>query len=203
MLHFCPSCRNADVEKPVFESDDGYATAECPDCRDTFRFPYLPLYTLEGAPATGKSTTAGRLDGDIGVTIYEGDLHIDLTDGNLSWASICDLDFRICMALHNASRQTLFVGGVYPHELSESPETRYFSRVERCALVCEDADLEGRLRERTEMTAETVERFLGVNRWYREQGPAKGMKVISTTAADPDEVARRVGAWVATGVESE
>ena len=203
MLHFCPSCRNADVEKPVVGSDGERATAECPDCGETFRFPYLPLYTLEGAPAVGKSTTAGRLDEDVGVTVYEGDLHIDLTNGNLTWASICDLDLRICMALHDAGQQALFVGGVYPHDLTKSPETRYFSRIERCALVCEDADLEERLRERTEMTPEAVERFLDVNRWYREQESARNMTVVDTTEADPDEVARRVGAWLETAVESQ
>jgi hypothetical protein len=201
MLHVCPSCPNSDVEKPVERTDDGRATAECPDCRETFQFPYRPLYTLEGAPAVGKSTTAGRLDGEIDLAVYEGDLHIDLTNGNLSWASICDLDLRVCMTLHHAGRQALFVGGVHPHDLAESPETRYFPRVERCALVCDDADLEARLRERPETTDETVETFLGVNRWYRERESAEGITVVNTTAADPNEVAAEVDTWIESSAE--
>lgn len=203
MLHVCPSCRNTDVEKAVEESGDGDATAECPDCYETFRFPYRPLYTLEGAPAAGKSTTAGRLDGDVDLAVYEGDLHIDLTNGNLSWPAICDLDLRVCMTLHDTGRQAFFVGGVHPHDLADSPETRYFSGIDRCALVCDDADLEARLRERPETTAETVETFLDVNRWYREQGPADGLKVVDTTAADPDEVGREVGTWLDSPVDSQ
>ncbi|WP_423745931.1 hypothetical protein V5735_08275 (plasmid) [Haladaptatus sp. SPP-AMP-3] len=150
---------------------------------------------MEGAPGVGKSTTAGVLDGTISPSIYEGDLHIDLTNGNLSWAAICDLDFRICMMLHAADEQALFVGGVHPHDLSDSPETRYFSSIERCALVCDDSDLEERLGERS-MAPNTIDTFLDVNRWYREQGAAQDITVINTSTADPDAVARRVHTWL-------
>lgn len=201
MLHFCPVCRNADVKKTIVSSTDGHATAECADCHNKFQFPYLPLYTIEGAPAVGKSTTGGRLEDDLGVTVYEGDLHIDLTTDTLSWAAICDLDLRICMTLHAAGQQALFVGGIYPHNITESPETRYFSSIERCALVCEDADLKERLRERTEMTSETVDRFLEINRWYRDQGPTKDIEVINTTTADPDDVANHVSTWIETNMK--
>ncbi|WP_231184605.1 hypothetical protein [Haladaptatus sp. DYF46] len=195
MLHFCPRCRNADVEKPVLDSANGYATAECPECGERFRFRYFPLYTLEGAPGVGKSTTAGFLDGEISPSIYEGDLHIDLTNGNLSWEAICDLDFRICMTLHATGKQALFVGGVHPHDLTDSPETRYFSGIERCALVCDDADLEERLRERS-MAQEGIDFMLDVNRWYRERGADRDIEVINTTTADPDTVAQRVRTWL-------
>lgn len=202
MLHFCPECRNVDVDKPIVGSKNGYGVAECPDCNETFQFPYLSLYTLEGAPAVGKSTTTGLLEDDIDLSIYEGDLHIDLTNGNLSWGSICDLDFRICMTLHAAGQQALFVGGIHPHELSESPETRYFPRIERCALVCEDADLKERLRNRTEMTSKAVDTFREVNQWYREQASTGDIETFNTSVANPDEVARHVATWIETRVES-
>lgn len=195
MLHFCPECRNADVEKPVTGTTSGTARATCPDCETTFEFPSRPLLTLEGAPSAGKSTTAGRLQNELELAVYEGDAHIDLTNGKLSWEAICDLDLRICLTLHAAGKQSLFVGGVYPHTLTDSPETRYFSRIERCALVCSDAALRQRLEAR-EMDEETIEHFLSVNRWYRTEGPAKGIEIIDTSVNGPDEVARQVTAWV-------
>lgn len=201
MLHFCPRCRNPDVEKPVVDSDSDHATAECPDCGERFRFPYLPLFTLEGAPAVGKSTAAGRLDGDVEPSLYEGDMHIDLTADALSWDAICGLDLRVCLALHSVGERALFVGGVHPHDLADSPETRYFSRIERCALVCDDADLEERLRAR-EMDPDAVETFLDVNRWYRESGPEAGLTVVNTSDDDPDEAAERVSAWIEARLES-
>ncbi|KZN24482.1 hypothetical protein A4G99_08845 [Haladaptatus sp. R4] len=195
MLHFCPGCRNSDIEKQILDSEDGHATAECPECSERFEFRYLPLYSLEGAPGVGKSTTAGLLEGEISPTVYEGDLHIDLTNENLSWGTICDLDFRVCMTLHAAGRQALFVGGVHPHQLADSPETRYFSSIERCTLVCDDADLEERLRERS-MAQDDIDFMLDVNRWYRDGGTDHGIEVVNTSDLAPDEVARQVREWL-------
>ncbi|WP_458206647.1 hypothetical protein [Haladaptatus sp. NG-SE-30] len=106
------------------------------------------------------------------------------------------------MTLHAADQQTLFVGGVHPHDIDESPEIRYFSRVERRALVCDDADLEARLRDRPSTTSDALDFFLDVNRWYREQGAKDGLKIINTSVATPDEVAHRVGAWFQTQIET-
>lgn len=195
MLQFCPACRNPAVEKPVVDTGNGSATAECPDCGERFRFPYWPLFVLEGAPAVGKSTTAGLLDGDIELAVYEGDAHIDLTNGNLSWDEICALDFRICLTLHHAGRRALFVGGLHPHDLADSPETRYFSRIERCALVCDDETLRERYRDRG-MGEDAIETFVESNRWYREQGPSDGIEVVDTSAEDPETVAETVQAWI-------
>lgn len=196
MLQFCPSCRNADVDKRIVDAGDEVATAVCPDCGERFEFPHLPLYILEGAPATGKSTTAGRIQDRIDLSIYEGDAHMSLTAGNLTWAEICALDLRFCLTLHAAGQQALFVGGVYPHPLEERPETRYFSRIERCALVCEDDDLLDRSRERAGEVPEEMDYLHDVNRWYREQGPAQGIEVLDTSALDPDAVAQRVVDWI-------
>lgn len=190
MLQFCPECRNADIEKTVSRSGDGTATVTCPDCETVFEIPYLPLATLEGAPAVGKSTTAGRIRDTVDCAVYEGDMHIDLTNGNLSWDEICHLDFRICMTLHAAGQRALFVGGLHPHTLDDSPETRYFSRIERCALVCDDTDLRARLRERG-MDDDAIDAMLDVNRWYREESP-ESVTLVNTTEATPQAVAERV-----------
>lgn len=122
-------------------------------------------------------------------------MHIDLTGGELDWDAICDLDFRICMTLHAANQQTLFVGGLHPHTLAGSPETRYFPRIERCALVCDDADMESRMHSRG-MEQEAIDGFLGVNRWYKEEGPSEGIKVLNTSDIGPEAVANRVTRWV-------
>jgi hypothetical protein len=196
MLQFCPHCRNADVEKEIAATGADTATAACPECGGTYDFPYLTLYTLEGAPASGKSTTAGRLHGTIDLAVYEGDMHMDLIAGTLDWDEICRLDFRICMTLHSAGKQTLFVGGVHPHDLADSPETQYFDGIERCALVCSDEEMERRVRERADGDPEGLELSLDVNRWYREQGPAEGIAVIDTGEHGPEAVGERVRAWL-------
>jgi len=199
MLQFCPGCRNADVKKEIVATASDTATAACPECGESYEFPYFTLYSLEGAPASGKSTTAGRLHGELGLAVYEGDMHMDLLADNCSWDEICRLDFRICMTLHSAGRQALFVGGVHPHDLADSPETRYFDGIERCALVCSDDEVEQRVRERGDGDPEGLELSLNVNQWYREEGPAAGIDVIDTTEAGPDAVAERVKEWIDGG----
>lgn len=196
MLQFCPTCRNSAVDKEIVARQGDTATARCLECDETYRFPYRSLYTLEGAPACGKSTTAGRLDGRTHLAIYEGDMHMDLVGEHLSWDAICELDFRVCLTLHAADRQALFVGGVYPYDIAESPETRFFASVERCALVCDADDLERRVSERSGVTDDGLELSRDVNRWYREEGPAEGIKVVNTSRLDPDEVADEVASWV-------
>lgn len=192
----CPSCRNVAIDKPVRPVDgEDRAVAECPDCDHEFEFPYLPLAVLEGAPAVGKSTTAGHLGDRPSRTIYEGDLHIDLT-ADRPWAPICDLDFRVCTTLHPAGQRALFVGGVHPHDLADSPETRYSSRIDRCALVCDDDEYRARFGRRPAVDEEAVEEFLEGNRWYREQGPDEGIEVVSTSAFEPAAVADRIAAWL-------
>jgi hypothetical protein len=196
MLQFCPVCRNANIDKRIVDACETTATAVCPDCGEHFEFSYLPLHILEGAPATGKSTTAGRIQDRIDLAIYEGDAHMSVTAGNLSWDEICDLDLRFCLTLHAAGQQALFVGGVYPHSLEESPETRYFSRIERCALVCDDDDLLDRSRARAGDVPDEMDYLHDVNRWYREHGPEQGIEVLNTSALNPDAVAQRVADWI-------
>lgn len=193
MLHLCPSCRNAERDKRIVETGGETAVAACPECGERFEFPYLTLYTLEGAPATGKSTAAGRLQEAIDPFVYEGDAHADLTAGVLAWEDLCGLDLRICLTLHAAGRQALFVGGVYPHRLEDSPETRYFDGIERCALACSDEDLLARSREREDgAVPEEMDYLHEVNQWYREEGTAAGIEVIDTSTHDPEAVVERV-----------
>lgn len=177
---------------------DGAAVADCPACGHAFRFRYLPLFTLEGVPAVGKSTTAGLIDGEVSLALYEGDQTVDLVAGELDWGRICELNFRIGMTLHASGRQAMYVGGVHPHDPGESPETRYFPALERCGLVCSDDDLEARLhaREWFRDRPERVHAHLEHNRWIREDGEDAGIHVLNTTDLDPETVARRVVAWV-------
>lgn len=205
MLYVCPDCRNFDVEKPVRdEGSDGRAIAVCPDCGREFEFRYWPLRTLEGALGVGKSVTAGRFDRNCPLAVFEGDLLVDLLGGELSWGAICVLSLRICLTLHATGQRALCVGGLYPHDPADSPETRYFSRFDRCALVCDDDDLESRLRGRPhfQKNPEDVDEFLDVNRWYREEGPPAGIETVNTTDADPDRVARRIAAWIETTIDA-
>lgn len=205
MLSVCPECRDPAVDKEVrpAAAPDGYATAVCGNCGHKFRFRYVPLFTLEGPPGVGKSTTAGLLSNDIPLAVYEGDHHIDLLGGELSWSSVCELELRIGMTLHANGRQALYVGGIRPYELADSSETRYFPRIERCALVASDEDLAARLRERPfyREHPRKVEEHLEHVRWYRERGPERGIRVVNTTELSPEAVATAVTDWIESSLD--
>lgn len=205
MLNVCPECRDMSVEKEVHAdpSSDESAIAVCPTCGHEFRFPYVSLFTLEGVPGVGKSTTAGLLDGTVPLALYEGDQFIDLVAGHLEWASICELGLRQGMTIHACGRQALYVGGIRPHDLGESPETRYFPAIHRCALVCADAELESRLRDREYLREhpDRIDYHLENNRWYRDNGPDRGIHVVDTSEPDPEEVATSVRVWIEAALE--
>lgn len=191
MIHVCPGCRSVDPDKEIRPEDapEGRDVADC-DCGASFGFPYFPLATLEGAPGVGKSTAAGQMNTDRAV--YEGDIHISLTGGDLTWEEVCELDFRVCMTLHAADRPALFVGGMHPYEPADAPEARYFDGFERCALVASDDDLRERLEARG-MESDAVSGCLDVNRWYREDSP-EAIRCVDTTTLDSETVAERVSA---------
>jgi len=129
----------------------------------------------------------------------------DLLGRELSWSATCDLSLRCCPILHATGQRALDVGGMYPHDPADSPETRYFPRLDRCALVCADDDLETRLRDRPYFQAnpEAIEEFLDVDRWYREKGPDERIETVNTTAAGPERVAGHVAAWIEATIDPD
>lgn len=203
VLQFCSACGDAGIDKSIVATDAGTATAACPTCESTYAFSYRPLISLEGAPGVGKSTTVSHLELGEEFAVYDGDLHIDLTNQQLSWASICSLDFRVCMTLHATGKQAVLVGGMYPHDPEDSPEIRYFSSVHRCAIVCDDETLRSRLSSRPEMDDEGIEWVLELNQWYRTNAPAHDITTIESKAGDPEEVADQVQAWLTSVVNQD
>ncbi|MFB6086979.1 MAG: hypothetical protein ABEJ85_00535, partial [Haloarculaceae archaeon] len=105
---------------------------------------------------------------------------------------------RMAMNVHHAGRQALLAGsGVgYPPNVVDEPDTRYFSDVARCALVCDRDALADRLRERVWVDEELVAEFLDTNDWFREHGPDHGVRLVDTTTADVAETVAEVRAWV-------
>lgn len=106
------------------------------------------------------------------------------------------------MTIHAAGQSALAVGGMFPYDLSGSTERRYFSGIERCAVVAADEDLESRLRDRQffRSNPDAIEEYDGHNRWYREHGPEHGITTVNTTELDPPDAADRVATWIRTRI---
>lgn len=203
MLNVCPSCGDHEFDKSIRteESSEGEAVARCPTCETDFLFPYRPLFSLTGAPGTGKSTVVRCLRGQVPVVVLESDILVDLQhETDMEWAIYCGLWLRVCMTLHYAGRQTLLAGsGIgLPENVADRPETQYFPNIQRCALVCDDAVLADRLEDRgwLEDRPKKREEFLQTNRWFWNHGLDHNIELVDTTDASAEQTADSVKTWI-------
>jgi hypothetical protein len=108
---------------------------------------------------------------------------------------------RLVAALHQNGRPVLLCGTVVPGQLEACPERRLVGEVHYLALVCEDAELEARLRARPAWRAWTDEKVAGMlafNKWVKDNAATTmpPMQLLDTTGCRVQESAARVRAWV-------
>jgi hypothetical protein len=94
----------------------------------------------------------------------------------------------------------LFGAGLgVPENLEPCVERRYFSRVDRLALVCDDEPLAARLRSRPAWResgdAAYIEAHLAFNRWFKAQ-PGDMITLMDTTETSLAESSDQVREWM-------
>lgn len=93
-------------------------------------------------------------------------------------------------------------GTALPDQFETCFERRYFTRLYYLALVCDDALLTGRLKQRP-LWRETgsddfIERMLQFNRWLKEHASVSEppMTVYDSSSRSVEETAREIAAWI-------
>ena len=95
----------------------------------------------------------------------------------------------------------LLCGTVVPGQLEACPERRLVGQIHYLALVCEDAELEARLRARPAWRAwtdEKVAQMLAFNQWVKHNAATTtpSMRLLDTTGRSLQDTAARVRAWI-------
>jgi hypothetical protein len=200
-LNVCPACGEW--------SDDFIVAAEeavlaCPACGQQRPFVRLPLFALTGPSAAGKSAIATILAGRLQqCVVLEQDLlwlpdQLDPADEHRQFRRLW---LRLVAALHQNGRPVLLCGTVVPGQLEACPERRLVGQLQYLALVCEDAELEARLRARPAWRGRTDEKVAGMlafNQWVKDNAATTvpPMQLLDTGDRSVQDSAARVRAWV-------
>ena len=200
-LNVCPACGEWSDDLVVAAEE---AVLVCPACGQRRPFARLPLFALTGPSAAGKSAVATILAGQLQpCVVLEQDLlwlpgQLDPADEHRQFRRLW---LRLVAAQHQNGRPVLLCGTVVPGQLEACPERRLVSQIHYLALVCEDAELEARLRARPAWRAwtdEKVARMMAFNQWVKRHAATTTppMQLLDTSGRSVQDSAAGVRAWV-------
>ncbi|HUS16292.1 MAG TPA: nucleoside kinase [Chloroflexia bacterium] len=148
MFNVCPACGEYRADKMI---DPSGPFAVCPACGYAHRFLRLPLFVVQGASGTGKTTlclalaaaqtACVALDCDI---LWRPEFDTPADDYHAFRATWLNLAKNI----GQAGRPVVLFGSAGPDAYEPQAERRYFAAIHYLALVCDDATLEARLAAR-------------------------------------------------------
>jgi broad-specificity NMP kinase len=200
-LNVCPACGEWSDNFIVAGEE---AVLACPACGQRRPFVRLPLLALTGPSGAGKSTVATILAGHLeqGVVLEQDLLWLpDQLDPADEHRQFRRLWLRLVAALHQNGRPVLLCGTVVPGQLEACLERRLVGQIHYLALVCEDAELEARLRARPPWRAWTPEKVAGMlafNQWVKDNAATTvpPMQLLDTGGRSVQDSAAGVRAWV-------
>lgn len=204
MFNVCFNCGQYRADK-IIDPDGPYAI--CPICGYKHPFLRLPLLIVSGASGTGKSTLCNRLAGTVaGVVLLEGDIlwQEAFNQPESHYRKFFETWLRVAKNVSQSGRPVVLFGagmGV-PENMEPCVERRYFAKLHYLALICDDAILANRLRQRPQWRDSSGEAYIQehvkFNRWFREEGPATepGISLLDTTHYPVEETAVQVLDWI-------
>jgi hypothetical protein len=119
----------------------------------------------------------------------------DPSDGFSMFKSYClSLAFDLCQA----GSPVMLLGATTPAVTERLPERKYFLSTSYLAVVCEDKELERRLRRRAWWREDLTPFEIEFNRWLGTANDSElpGVERVDTSALNPESVATRVRSWL-------
>jgi AAA domain len=199
-LNTCDRCDQWSEDLRVAE---GAPALICPSCGHRRPFTRLPLLALTGPSAAGKSAVGTVLTGRLRqCLVLEQDLlwlpdQLDPADEHRQFRRLW---LRLVAALHQNGRPVLLCGTVVPSQLEACPERPLVGDIHYLALVCDDAELQARLRARPAWrgwTDDKVARMRAFNQWVKDNAATTTppMELLDTTGHTVADSAAAVRAW--------
>jgi hypothetical protein len=206
VFNVCPGCGLYRDDKQV---DSERQVAICPDCGHEFRFGQLPLFVITGASGTGKSTVMLHLafkqnefvclDSDI---LWREEFNKPDDD----YIEYRNMWLRMVKNIAQAGRPVALFGSSTPGQFERCNERRYIGDIHYLALVCDDAELERRLKARPGWRKsgdeEVVVRMQQFNGWLRENAAATGMTALDTTSMDIEATVSATLQWLRDSISA-
>ena len=207
MMNVCYNCGQYRADK-IIEPEGPYAI--CPECGHKHSFLQLPLLMVGGPSGSGKSTVCQRLVGKLDqVVTLEADIlwRADYDRPENRYRKYFEKWLQVCKNISQSGRPVLlFCAGANPENVEPCVEARYFSTIHYLALVCDDEELEERLRGRPTWRGsddpEYVEAHIEYNRWFKETGSMgePPIQLLDTSQSSVEVTVDQVALWVSEKV---
>ncbi|MEQ4206279.1 AAA family ATPase [Actinopolymorpha sp. B9G3] len=185
----CPAC-GAGAPLQVVATD----RITCGPCSTARSFRQGQLYVITGSPGTGKSSVGRELAArlPLELVVLDSDLtsrpEHDSSEG--AWFGFIDTWLRTAVGVAQSGHSLILVGYSMPHQWEHQALRHFLGPITYVALVCSDAELERRLRQRTWMGSQRErDSLIDLNRQFRAHGD---MTVIETDSQPPDAIADQI-----------
>jgi hypothetical protein len=202
MFNVCPGCGEYCVEKTI---DPAGPYAVCPFCNYAHPFLQQPLFILTGASGAGKTTACLRLVPLLTeCVVLEADIlwGVLATTEQNDYSDYRNVWLRIAKNIGQSGRPVLLCGTAIPDQFEACPERRYFSTIHYLAIVCDDALLAERLKQRPQWrksgSAEFIEHMIGFNNWLKAHAATTNppMELHDSSHQDMQKTVNEVARWV-------
>jgi len=204
MINICYNCGEYSQNKVV---DLVRNVATCPIYGYDHHFKPMPLLIVGGASGTGKSTVCQKLFGKLDdAVILEGDIlwRPEFNTPDDSYHDFFNTWLRLAKNISQAGKPVvLFNAGMgVPGNIESLEERRFFSDVYYLALVCDDRELENRLKARPAWRKsgekEYIEEHIKFNQWIknRDNSLIPRIEVIDNTNETDLDTTESVVSWI-------
>jgi hypothetical protein len=194
MIGICPKCGNHQWDKTI--STDKKQII-CPLCNHSWHFKSLPLFILTGCSGVGKTTTAQEL--------LQRKTEYIVMDGDMFGMLGEDYGFRAEQLLSfsknimQSGKPLLWTMAGALEKFMETYNSRFIKEFHFLALVCDEKDLEYRMREGRKIDNEDwIQGSIGHNNYLKVHNSIDGVSYekYDITGKRVSEVADYVDLWI-------
>jgi predicted kinase len=201
-MHFiCPACRHWTFHATADAAAHEIACDRC-GARTPFT-PLPPLLYLTGPSGAGKTTVYEALVGTMAeVVLFDADVVWGVADFNepdTQYQRFYQLVLHLAARVARNGRPVVVEGTTIPDNIRRCGEHALFSEIGYLALVCDDAELEARLRARPAWrdSIRNLDAMLHLNQWYKDHAAEDpDLDLLDTTGVDPADTAEAVRHWI-------
>jgi hypothetical protein len=202
MFNICPRCGMYSERKTI---DPSGPFAICRHCGHAHPFKQLPLFIVTGASGSGKSAACLQLVPLLPeCVVLETDLfwRPEFAAPDKNYRDFRNLCLRVAKNIGQAGHPVVLSGSAIPEQYETCPERIYFAATHYLALVCEDAAIQQRLKDRPPWRASSnpdqIAEHVTFNRWIKANADKTVplMTLLDTSSATIQTTAGQIAGWV-------
>ncbi len=199
MINLCNECGTYTVKKEISECD---SYTICPNCGNKRKFLKMPLFIVTGASGVGKTSACNYLQQITqDVVVMESDILWDdsYNTPEDNYRKFRELWLRICKNISQCGKPVVLCGCAIPEQFEICDERIYFSDIYYLAIVCDNEDLEKRMRYgRNIMDENWIKSSIDFNSWLKTNSnkTSPNITLLDSTNKTQQEITEEIKQWL-------